>query len=303
MNYILAAHGQFAEACLRSSEMIVGKQERLYAISFTEDMSKEDLNKKAKQILENNEGQEFTLLTDIFGGTPYNVGKALYESDKQIVGILTGLSLQLLIPLALGESVESVLEEKEGLIQFETKITMEKKANADDSTNLLAAIQNGIIHVRIDERLIHGQVATAWIGKLGATRVMIIDDEVVRSEMEKSALRAACPKNVKLSILTVENAANRLNEGKYTKDRVLIIAKTPEIVNKLKQSQVNLKQVNVGNMSKKENRIMLKKSVYLSEKEFKLLSNLETQGLEVTVQMVPNEDKKLISDYKQFMKV
>lgn len=63
---------------------------------------------------------------------------------------------------------------------------------------------NGIKHVRVDERLIHGQVATMWTNTIKATRIMIVDDAVVKNEMEKVALKTAVPAGVKLSILTVK---------------------------------------------------------------------------------------------------
>lgn len=70
---------------------------------------------------------------------------------------------------------------------------------------------NGIKHVRVDERLIHGQVATMWTNTIKATRIMIVDDAVVKNEMEKVALKTAVPAGVKLSILTVKGAASFLN--------------------------------------------------------------------------------------------
>lgn len=66
--------------------------------------------------------------------------------------------------------------------------------------------ENGIIHVRIDERLIHGQVATMWTNTLKASRIMIVDDQVVKNDMEKMALKLAVPSGIKLSILTAGGA-------------------------------------------------------------------------------------------------
>ena len=73
----------------------------------------------------------------------------------------------------------------------------------------------GIIHVRLDERLIHGQVATMWLGNLGITRVMIVDDGVVKDELAKASLKTAVPGGLRLSILKTETAAARLLEGIY----------------------------------------------------------------------------------------
>lgn len=296
MNYLIVAHGEYAEACLSSCEMITGKHDNLFVVSFTEELSKDDLIEKINTILDSNHEQEFIFLTDIYGGTPYNASKMIYDSRASTVGILTGISLQVLIPIVLGEEISDVLAKTEQLFSYEGKQT-EKKIVEEKAVNLVKVENNGIIQIRIDERLIHGQVATSWIGNLSASRVMIIDDSIVNSEMEKSALRAACPKNIKLSILTVENAAKRINEGVYSEERLLIIVKTPVIVKQLFELGVQIPNVTVGNMSKKENRKLLKKSVYISTEELNDLLYLENQNIKVVVQMVPNEEKRKISEY------
>ena len=72
-----------------------------------------------------------------------------------------------------------------------------------------------IVGCRIDGRLIHGQVANLWAGKLNVSRIMVVDDEVVNNDIEKSGLKLATPPGVKLSILSVEKAAANLLAGKY----------------------------------------------------------------------------------------
>lgn len=65
----------------------------------------------------------------------------------------------------------------------------------------MAESMEGIIHVRIDDRMIHGQVATQWSGRLSATRIMVINDAIVNNDMRKSIVRMAAPGNVSTSIL------------------------------------------------------------------------------------------------------
>ncbi len=50
-----------------------------------------------------------------------------------------------------------------------------------------------IVNVRIDERLIHGQVATMWTNHLKVNRIMVVDNVVVKNEMEKMFLRWLSP--------------------------------------------------------------------------------------------------------------
>lgn len=70
-----------------------------------------------------------------------------------------------------------------------------------------------IVNVRIDDRLIHGQVAAVWSLVTKATRIMVVDDLVVKDPVNKEALKMACPQQCKLSILTVAKAAGVSDRG------------------------------------------------------------------------------------------
>lgn len=83
-----------------------------------------------------------------------------------------------------------------------------------------------IVNVRIDDRLIHGQVATVWSQVTRATRIMVVDDAVVKDPVNKEALKMACPSQCKLSILTVEKAAANLCAGKYEVSESLSLLRT-----------------------------------------------------------------------------
>ncbi|SNK40766.1 phosphotransferase system sugar-specific EIIB component [Streptococcus pneumoniae] len=89
-----------------------------------------------------------------------------------------------------------------------------------------------IVGCRIDGRLIHGQVANLWAGKLNVSRIMVVDDEVVNNDIEKSGLKLATPPGVKLSILPIEKAAANILAGKYDSQRLFIVARkqTPSLV-------------------------------------------------------------------------
>ena len=77
-----------------------------------------------------------------------------------------------------------------------------------------------IKNVRIEERLIHGQVVTVWLSHLKPTRIIIIDNATSANELQKQALRMACPKGTKLSIFSVDRAIERLAEDPYPTESV-----------------------------------------------------------------------------------
>ena len=148
-----------------------------------------------------------------------------------------------------------------------------------------------IVNVRIDERLIHGQVATMWTNHLKANRIMVVDNEVVKNEMEKDVLKMAKPNSVKLSILTTKGASARIKDGQYDNQKVFLIVKNPETLVELVDSGVELAEVNVGNMSAKKGSKQVAKSIGVTPENIESLNYLNEKGVKLVAQMVPNEDK------------
>ena len=82
-----------------------------------------------------------------------------------------------------------------------------------------------IVLVRVDDRLVHGQVMTSWSKATNANKFMVIDDEVASNDLMKTVLKGVIPANIKLGIFTVEKAADRLIKGFKSDDRVIILVK------------------------------------------------------------------------------
>lgn len=155
----------------------------------------------------------------------------------------------------------------------------------------------GIVHIRVDDRLIHGQVATRWATGLRVNRIMIIDDKVAVNDDEKSILRMAAPAGVNTSILTFEKGFNNVKNGNYKGQRVLLIVKTPEILVQLMNGGLALKEVNIGNMSSRPGTTQIKKSISMTENEKVAVQQLLSQGVKVTAQMVPEESDASIEGF------
>lgn len=147
-----------------------------------------------------------------------------------------------------------------------------------------------IVNVRIDDRLIHGQVATVWSAVTKATRIMVVDDAVVKDTINKEALKLACPRQCKLSILTAEKAAANLCAEKYDGGKVFIVAKNPKTIRDIYDKGFHMESVNVGNMGGKQNTKMLKKAVSVTKEDMENFLYLADKGVKVTAQMVPADE-------------
>lgn len=155
----------------------------------------------------------------------------------------------------------------------------------------------GIKHIRIDDRLIHGQVATMWTNKLGISRIMVINDEVAKNDVQKSVLRMAAPSNVSTSLISKEVAFNNIQNGKYKGQNVLIIVKTPTDLLELVNKGLDIKKINVGNMSSKNNTEVIRPSISVTPEEKLAFKELIDKGIEITAIMTPDDSKVLLKDY------
>lgn len=156
---------------------------------------------------------------------------------------------------------------------------------------------DGIIHIRIDDRLIHGQVAAFWSNTLQATRIMVINDEVASDEMQKKILRMAAPTGIATSIITKEKALNNIMAGKYKNQRVFVIFKNPHDILELIEKGLPIQKVNVGNMGAKEGTVAIKKSVNITDQDCVDFEKLMIAGIQLTAQMVPDESDEPLSKY------
>ncbi len=155
---------------------------------------------------------------------------------------------------------------------------------------------NGIVHIRIDDRLIHGQVATRWTAETKATRILIPNDKVSADDTQKQVLRMAAPSSVNTSIISVDKAITNITAGKYDSQRVLVVAKSPVDLLKMLEGGVQITEINVGNMAKRDGAVQIKKSVSILPEEREAFEALLAKGVKITAQMVPDEKAPLLEE-------
>lgn len=154
-----------------------------------------------------------------------------------------------------------------------------------------------IENARVDERLIHGQVAMVWTNTIGATRIIVVNNEAVKDESIIAALKISKPAGVKLSILSKEKAIDKFKNNIYDEDKIFLITKNISDMKDIIQGGLPIKVVNIGNIAKKEGSIQIKKSVSLTEDDINLIKTMIDNGIKVTAQMIPNESDQSIEIY------
>ena len=148
----------------------------------------------------------------------------------------------------------------------------------------------GVVAIRIDERLIHGQVATLWQGSWNCHRIMVVDEKSANDPMLKSILKIACPTGVRLSVLEPAVASANLQSGKYGKERITIVTKTPRCLLEIVKGGYQLEAaVTVGNMSNGPDKKRVTKTVCVTNQDIADFHELEKLGVKLVKQMVPSE--------------
>ncbi|WP_125764295.1 PTS sugar transporter subunit IIB [Companilactobacillus hulinensis] len=159
-----------------------------------------------------------------------------------------------------------------------------------------------IVAVRIDERLIHGQVANLWTTKLQASRIMVVDNDIIKNDIQKTALKLAKPAGVNLSILGVKKSSANILAGKYDSQKVFLVVKRPSILVSMMEEGVKFDTINVGNMSQKDTTQHLTQSINVTDDDYTAFHQLMDAGVNVTAQMVPGDNVKnfadILKDYK-----
>ncbi len=156
-----------------------------------------------------------------------------------------------------------------------------------------------IVAVRIDGRLLHGQVANMWVNVIDPTRIMVIDDEVAGSEIAKAGVKLAKPAGLNLSILNTTKAVRNITGHRYDSQRVFILVKRPETLIALLDGGVSLPDVNVGNMSQTDDTKALTKSINVVQADVDAFNDLLSRGVKLTAQMVPSDP---VNDFSELLK-
>ncbi|MBQ9159125.1 MAG: PTS sugar transporter subunit IIB [Erysipelotrichaceae bacterium] len=152
-----------------------------------------------------------------------------------------------------------------------------------------------IVLARIDERLIHGQVATQWLNLIAANTIVVADDKIPSDNFMTMILKAVCPRNCELHLLTAEEAAEFL-KGEPGTERVFVVTKGPEAMLKMIECGCEFKEIILGNMGNAPGRTSFNRNVSASPAEVQCFRDIVNKGVPIYQQMVPIDAKVDISN-------
>ncbi len=146
------------------------------------------------------------------------------------------------------------------------------------------------IFLRIDDRLLHGQVVVSWIPYLKAKKVVIADDEYANDEFMKELIKSSSPEGVNADIKTIDEAAEFLKLD--NENTVLVLLKSIEGLKEL-VSKVKIKSINVGGLGAAKGRKRYYNSIHLSDEELNILKDMANDNVDVEIRILP-KDKPIV---------
>jgi mannose/fructose/N-acetylgalactosamine-specific phosphotransferase system component IIB len=148
--------------------------------------------------------------------------------------------------------------------------------------------------VRIDSRLIHGQIIEAWTPYLKLDCILVADDDVASDLMQKAIIKMSVPRHITVAVGTVREIVDNLNAGMWVGKTTLVIFSDVESVCRAVEYGLQISQLNVGNIHHTPDRTQVTPSVSLNEKEIDSLRQLERKGIRVELRSVPKQKPMLL---------
>lgn len=145
-----------------------------------------------------------------------------------------------------------------------------------------------IVLTRIDNRLIHGQVATQWCGAIGANLILVANDVVANDELRQGLMDMAAPSYASTRYWTIEKTINTIHKASE-RQLIFIVCETPADVLKLVEGGVPIKKVNIGNMHMSQGKRQVVGSVAVDDADVCAFKKLKDLGVELEIRRVPTE--------------
>lgn len=152
-----------------------------------------------------------------------------------------------------------------------------------------------LVLTRIDDRLIHGQVMTAWIKNKGANQVVIIDDETANDEYMIEVLEMAIPEEIAIGIFTKEEGVQFFSQE--LDEPTILLVKGPCALNYLVNHGIAIDEVDIGGMGARVDRKVLYKNISTSEEENEQFRQLIDKQVNVFIQVMPQDKQVNVMQY------
>lgn len=310
---ILATHGDFATGILQSASMIFGEQPNVAAVTLQPNEGPDDVRRKMEEAVASFEDPDQVLiLVDLWGGTPFNQSNGLISGHEDTWAIVAGLNLPMLIDAYASRMMMDTAHElavqisgsaKEGVRIYPESLEPkeEKKAAAAVSDGQpKGALPEGTVVgdgkikyvlARIDSRLLHGQVATAWTKTTNPNRIIVVSDGVAHDNLRKSMITEAAPPGVKANVVPISKMIQVAHDTRFGNTKALLLFETPQDALEAIKGGVEIKELNIGSMAHSIGKVAVSKVLSLGKEDVETFEELKKLGVSFDVRKVPSDSK------------
>ena len=150
--------------------------------------------------------------------------------------------------------------------------------------------------IRIDERLIHGQVTMGWSRTASANLILAINDQVAKDPFQKKLMMMAAPVGATVEIYSIDEVVEKLNSNAWPSATILMLLRNPIDMVRLAEKGIHVDKVNVGGVRSPEAKIKLTKEVIATPSELEAWKKLDELGIRIEVQWVPGAGTTILND-------
>jgi len=309
---VIGTHGWAAEQLLKTAEMLLGEQENVGWIDFVPGENAETLIEKYNaQLAKLDTSKGVLFLVDTWGGSPFNAASRIVV-DKEHYEVIAGVNIPMLVETFMARDDNPSFDElvalavetgSEGVKALKAK-SVEKAASAPVAAPKTAApakpmgpndyMQIGL--ARIDDRLIHGQVATRWTKETNVTRIIVVSDEVAADTVRKTLLTQVAPPGVTAHVVDVAKMIRVYNNPKYAGERVMLLFTNPTDVERIVEGGVKITSVNIGGMAFRQGKTQVNNAISVDDKDIEAFKKLNERGIELEARKVSTDQKLKMMD-------
>lgn len=160
--------------------------------------------------------------------------------------------------------------------------------------------------LRIDSRLLHGQITTSWVRALQVERILVVSTSAANDPIRKLLMEQVAPLSVKVNIIPMNKMLRLMKDERFSTMKVLILVETPKDAACLLHQGLAVTEVNVGALSYQQGHHLLTDSIAVNMEDVLAFQWLHQQGYAIVAQKVASDPKKdlwpIIEEKTSFLK-
>ena len=308
VSIVLASHGTFAEGIKMSGQMIFGQQDDVVAVTLMPEMGPDDLRAKLLEAIGGLGDQDQVLfLVDLQGGTPWNqISLLLDEEGHENWVAVAGLNLPMLVSAygarmgaeTAADVAKEILPEAKGGIVTKPEGIAPAEAPAAAPVARQGAIPEGtvlgdghikIAHVRVDTRLLHGQVATTWTKTVSPDRIIVVSDGVAHDQLRKIMIEQAAPPGVPANVVPISKMIEVTKDPRFGATKAMLLFENPQDLLAAIEGGVDIKEANIGSMAHSVGKVVVTNAIAMDNADVETLETLHAKGVALEARKVPSD--------------